>query len=86
MLTEEAQRAALVAVVNMISRLDITQTWGDGKTSSSDGQRFAFGRKLLQHTYSTKVSDFELEHISSISWENVILYGEYVLDRNLIKR
>lgn len=25
-----------------------------------------------------------LEHISPIAWENVILYGEYVLDKNLI--
>ena len=26
-----------------------------------------------------------LEHISPIGWENVILYGEYVLNRNLIE-
>jgi Tn3 transposase DDE domain len=26
-----------------------------------------------------------LEHISSIGWENVILYGEYVLNRNLVR-
>lgn len=26
-----------------------------------------------------------LEHISPIGWENVVLYGEYVLNRNLIK-
>lgn len=26
-----------------------------------------------------------LEHISPIGWENVILYGEYVLDRNLVR-
>lgn len=25
-----------------------------------------------------------LKHISPIGWENVILYGEYVLNRNLI--
>jgi len=67
MLTEETQRAALVAVVNMISQLDITQTWGDGKTSSSDGQRFAFGRKVLQQTYSTKFSDFALEFYSFVA-------------------
>jgi hypothetical protein len=24
-------------------------------------------------------------HISPIGWDNVILYGEYVLDRNLVK-
>jgi TnpA family transposase len=26
-----------------------------------------------------------LEHISPIGWENVILYGEYILNRNLVK-
>jgi Tn3 transposase DDE domain len=27
-----------------------------------------------------------LEHISPIEWDNVILYGEYVLNRDLIRR
>lgn len=26
-----------------------------------------------------------IEHINPISWDNVILYGEYVVDRDLIK-
>jgi hypothetical protein len=26
-----------------------------------------------------------LEHVSPIEWENVVLYGEYVIDRNLIR-
>jgi len=26
-----------------------------------------------------------IEHISPIAWDNVILYGEYVLDRTLIQ-
>ena len=26
-----------------------------------------------------------IQHISPIAWDNVILYGEYMLDRNLIK-
>lgn len=26
-----------------------------------------------------------LEHVSPISWDNVILYGEYNIDRSLIK-
>ena len=26
-----------------------------------------------------------MKHISPITWNNVILYGEYVLDRNLVK-
>jgi len=26
-----------------------------------------------------------IEHISPITWDNVILYGEYILDRNLVK-
>ena len=26
-----------------------------------------------------------MEHISPITWDNIILYGEYVLNRNLIR-
>ncbi len=26
-----------------------------------------------------------IEHVSPIGWDNVILYGEYVLNRNLVK-
>ena len=64
---EEAQRAALAAVVNAISRLDITQHWGDGTTSSSDGQRFALRRKVLQQSYSHAFNDFALEFYSFVA-------------------
>jgi TnpA family transposase len=66
-LTEEAQRSSLAQVVNAISNLDITQAWGTGKTSSSDGQRFALRRKVLQQTYSPKFNDFALEFYSFIA-------------------
>ncbi len=26
-----------------------------------------------------------LEHISPIEWENVVLYGQYIIDRNLVR-
>ncbi len=26
-----------------------------------------------------------LEHVSPIEWDNVILYGQYILDRKLIR-
>ena len=26
-----------------------------------------------------------LEHISPVSWDNIVLYGEYVLDRKLVR-
>ncbi|HZC02623.1 MAG TPA: Tn3 family transposase, partial [Gammaproteobacteria bacterium] len=35
--------------------------WGAGKTSASDGQRFALPRRVLQRTYSPRISDFALE-------------------------
>jgi TnpA family transposase/predicted transcriptional regulator len=66
-LTEEAQRAALAALVHAISRLDATPHWGEGRTSASDGQRFALPRKVLQQTYSTRFSDFALEFYSFIA-------------------
>ena len=39
LLTEESLRSALASIVNAIANLDITKHWGEGKTSSSDGQR-----------------------------------------------
>ena len=88
-LGEENQRAALARIVHGISRLDATAHWGDGRTSASDGQRFAMRHKVLQQTYSTRFNDFAPEfpfdpelirHISPIEWQNVILYGEIKID------
>jgi TnpA family transposase len=64
---EESQRAALAALVHAISRLDTTLHWGEGRTSASDGQRFAMPRKVLQQTYSTRFSDFALEFYSFVA-------------------
>jgi len=59
--TEEAQRNALVEMVSAISNLDITKVWGEGKTSSSDGQRFEFQQSVLNQRYSTRFGDVALE-------------------------
>ena len=66
-MTEETQRAALAQLVNAISGLDTSLSWGEGKTSASDGQRFSLPRKVLQQTYSPKFSDFALEFYSFIT-------------------
>ena len=66
-LTEEAQRRALAELVQAISRLDATSHWGEGRTSASDGQRFAMPRKVLQQTFSTRFSDYALEFYSFIA-------------------
>ena len=66
-LTDEAQRTALARVVNAIATLDTTQVWGQGATSSSDGQRFALPRKVLQRTYSHQARDYALEFYSFIA-------------------
>jgi hypothetical protein len=66
-MTEEAQRAALAASVQAISRLDTTLHWGEGRTSASDGQHFAMPHKVLQQTYSTRFSDFALEFYSFVA-------------------
>jgi hypothetical protein len=54
---------ALAEVVNAISQLDITKAWGDGSTSSSDGQRFSLRRKVLHNSYSHAFNDFALEFL-----------------------
>ncbi|KAA3643843.1 MAG: Tn3 family transposase [Chloroflexi bacterium] len=66
-LTEEAQRQALAQLVNALSRLDVSQAWGQGTTSSSDGQRFRLRRKLLQQTYSPRFRDYALEFYSFVA-------------------
>jgi TnpA family transposase len=66
-LTEENQRAALAELVHAISRLGTTSVWGEGRTSSSDGQRFLFPRRVLQRTFSHKMSDFALEFYSFVA-------------------
>ena len=66
-MTEEAQRAALAALVQAISRLDTTLHWGEGRTSASDGQRFAMPHQVLQQTYSTRFSDFALEFYTFVA-------------------
>ena len=66
-MTGEAQHAALAELVHAISRLDTSLSWGEGRTSASDGQRFSFPRKALQQTYSMKFSDFALEFYSFVA-------------------
>ena len=66
-MTEEAQRQALAELVGAISGLDTSLHWGEGRTSASDGQRFALPKKVLQQTYSPKFSDFALEFYSFIA-------------------
>ena len=66
-LVEENQRAALAGIVHGISGLDATSRWGDGKTSASDGQRFAMPNRVLQRTYSTRFNDFALEFYSFVA-------------------
>lgn len=66
-LNQENQRSGLAVVVNAISKLDVTQHWGDGSTSSSDAQRFSWRRRVLQNTYSTCFNDFALEFYTFIA-------------------
>jgi TnpA family transposase len=77
-LTEEAQRQALVQLVNAISHLDVTQAWGEGKTSSSDGQRFRFRRKVLQRTYSHRLNDYALEFYSFVADNYAPFYSDVI--------
>lgn len=66
-LTEDAQRLSLASIVNAISKLDISKQWGEGKTSTSDGQRFEYKRKALRQTYSTKFGDYALEFYTFVA-------------------
>ena len=60
-LTDEAQRGALATIVKAITALEVTEAWGEGRSSSSDNENYAFKEKVLQRTYSPKFGDFALE-------------------------
>lgn len=60
-MTEEIQQALLSQLVAAISGLETSLHWGSGKSSASDGQRFALPRKVLQRSYSPRIRDFALE-------------------------
>lgn len=66
-LTEEAQRTVLAVIVNALTGLGVSKQWGEGKTSSSDAQRFAYSRRTLQQTYSTQFNDFALEFYTFVA-------------------
>ena len=66
-LHEDTLRQALADIVNAITGLDMMYVWGEGKTSSSDGQRFLFPRKILQRTYSPRFGDFAVEFYSFVA-------------------
>ncbi len=66
-LHEDNQRSALAVIVNAIGQLDVSQAWGDGTTSSSDGQRFALRRKVLSQSYSHTFNDFAIEFYSFVA-------------------
>ncbi len=74
-LTEDNQQKALASVVNAITNLDTSQIWGQGKTSASDGQRFAFRQKVLQQTFTPKFSDYALEFYSFLADNYALFYG-----------
>lgn len=83
-LTEESQRQALADIVNAMSGLDVTQAWGKGKTSSSDGQRFRVKRKILQRSYSHCFRDYALEFYSFVADNYAPFYSTAIecTDRN----
>jgi TnpA family transposase len=47
--------------------MDVTQAWGEGRTSSSNGQRFRLKSQLLQRTYSHRFQNYALEFYSFVA-------------------
>jgi TnpA family transposase len=60
-LPDEAQRGALARTVNAITALEVSESWGDGSSSSSDNENYEFKGKVLQRSYCPKFGDFALE-------------------------
>jgi hypothetical protein len=42
----------------------------------------------MRHCFATHVLEagVDLYHESPIEWDNVVLYGQYILDRKLVRR
>lgn len=66
-LYDETLSKSLADVVNSITALEASKIWGEGKTSSSDGQRFMFAKRVLQRTWSQRISDFAIEFYSFVA-------------------
>ena len=46
----------------------------------------AHGCNLGVYTMAQLTSNVTLDHVSPIEWDNVALYGQYILDRKLVRR
>jgi len=57
LLTEDALKAAVIELVNYVSRLPLSQIWGPGSTASSDGMRFHVPANILSADYSPLLAD-----------------------------
>lgn len=66
-ITDEALRTSLAEIVNEISKLPVTKSWGEGKTSSSDTHIVAFHQKVLQQGYNVRFKDFALKFYTFIA-------------------
>jgi TnpA family transposase len=75
-LTDESLRLALSWIVNAISKLDVTKSWGEGKTSSSDAHLVPFSSKILQQGYSPPFGDFAMEFYTFVSDNYAPYYGK----------
>ena len=52
------------------------------------GQRFSLPRRVLSQCdpVANGIDLSLLERVSPIEWDNVVLYGQYILDRKLVRR
>lgn len=62
-------------IVNTIVRCDTSETWGQARTSSSDGQRYLFPRKRLKATYNHRLWDYAVELYSFLADNYVPFYS-----------
>jgi TnpA family transposase len=78
---EETLRQAIVAVVNFYHRLPITRHWGDGTSSSSDGQLFGVPVRTIHSQYpprSPSKSGRALSLYTHVSDHAIPFYGQVI--------
>jgi hypothetical protein len=86
----ETYSAALADLVNAQFRHPFAGNWGEGTTSSSDGQRFKAGghaeggtvylERAIQaiKDHGDTIDENLLQHLSPLGWEHINLTGDYV--------
>jgi TnpA family transposase len=76
---ESHLKQALSLLVKAMLENEVSKNWGCGKTSSSDGQRFPYIRKVLHSVFSNRLREYGGEFYSFVS-DNYMPYASMAIE------